>query len=76
LSELRVIHAHIGAAGVDTRKLEFEFELEFRVVNAHFERNSARKSLSERHWYTHFVFRRETGSFPAPSVRSMGLGRP
>jgi len=34
LSKLRIIHAHIGAAGVDTRKIEYEFELDFLVVNA------------------------------------------
>jgi len=34
LSELRIIHAHIGAAGLYTRKIEYEFELDFRVVNA------------------------------------------
>jgi len=34
LSELRIIHAQIGAAGVDARKIEYEFELDFLVVNA------------------------------------------
>jgi len=33
LSELRIIHAHIRAAGVDTRKIEYEFELDFLGVN-------------------------------------------
>jgi len=42
LSELRIIHAHIGAAGVGSRKIEFEFKLDFLVVNAHFARNSKR----------------------------------
>jgi len=43
LSELRT-KLTFGAAGVDTRKIEFEFELDFQVVNAHFARNSARRS--------------------------------
>ena len=39
-----IIHAHIGAAGVGSRKIELEFKLDFLVVNAHCSRNSTRRS--------------------------------
>jgi len=56
LPERRIISAHIRGEGVNSQKIEFEFELDFPVVNPHFPRNSARKFASERHWNSNSIF--------------------
>ena len=45
-----------AAKAVDLRKIEFEFELEFLVVNPRFARNSLRKISNQGHWCLHSVF--------------------
>src|SRR4029077_8067449 len=54
--EMRIITLTISAGGVDSRKIEFEFELDFVTVKAHFARSLARKLLSERHWNSNCIF--------------------